>query len=97
MRAPVSFDGELEDGRYRWQLQATPWQDPTPRAGPRRAMSRPVRSGCPVRHLDKADRRLPGQQREDDEDDALGDAEGWLGLRRRQRMRRRHLQETRWG
>ena len=34
LRAPASFDGELEDGRYRWQLQATPWQDPTPRTGP---------------------------------------------------------------
>jgi len=34
LRAPASFDGELEDGRYRWQLQATPWQDPNPRAGP---------------------------------------------------------------
>ena len=36
LRAPASFDGELEDGRYRWQLQATPWQDPGPRAGPAR-------------------------------------------------------------
>lgn len=36
LRAPASFDGELEDGRYRWQLQATPWQDPNPRAGPAR-------------------------------------------------------------
>jgi len=34
LRAPASLDGELEDGRYRWQLQATPWQDSTPRAGP---------------------------------------------------------------
>ena len=37
LQAPASFDGELEDGRYRWQLQATPWQDPTPRAGPVRS------------------------------------------------------------
>ena len=34
LQGPASFDGELEDGRYRWKLQATPWQDPTPRAGP---------------------------------------------------------------
>lgn len=34
LREPANFDGELEDGRYRWQLQATPWQDPAPRAGP---------------------------------------------------------------
>lgn len=34
LRAPARYGGELEDGRYRWQLQATPWQDPTPRAGP---------------------------------------------------------------
>jgi len=31
LRGPASFDGELEEGRYRWRLQATPWQDPTPR------------------------------------------------------------------
>jgi general secretion pathway protein I len=34
LQAPVSLDGELEEGRYRWQLQVTPWQDPTPRTGP---------------------------------------------------------------
>ena len=34
LRAPAEFDGELEDGRYRWQLRATPWRDPTPRSGP---------------------------------------------------------------
>jgi general secretion pathway protein I len=34
LQRPTSLDGELEDGRYRWRLQATPWQDPTPRAGP---------------------------------------------------------------
>lgn len=33
LQGPASLDGELDDGRYRWQLQATPWQDPTPRAG----------------------------------------------------------------
>ena len=33
LQAPVSRDGELEEGRYRWQLQVTPWQDPTPRTG----------------------------------------------------------------
>ncbi|RYY94792.1 MAG: general secretion pathway protein GspI [Comamonadaceae bacterium] len=36
LRAPARFDGELEDGRYRWQLQATPWQDPG-RAGAARS------------------------------------------------------------
>lgn len=34
LQAPANFGGELEEGRYRWQLRATPWQDPTPRAGP---------------------------------------------------------------
>ena len=28
LQAPMQADGELEQGRYRWQLQATPWQDP---------------------------------------------------------------------
>lgn len=28
--------GELEDGRYRWQLDIEPWNDPTPRSGPLR-------------------------------------------------------------
>ncbi|MEF9979074.1 MAG: type II secretion system protein [Thermomonas sp.] len=36
LQKPASFDGELDEGRYRWQLRATPWQDPTPRAGPAR-------------------------------------------------------------
>lgn len=34
LQAPASLDGELEDGRYRWQLQATPWTDPAARDGP---------------------------------------------------------------
>lgn len=34
LQTPANFDGELEDGRYRWRLRATAWQDPTPRAGP---------------------------------------------------------------
>ena len=37
LQKPTRFDGVLEDGRYRWQLQATPWQDPTPRSGPVRS------------------------------------------------------------
>lgn len=31
-----SHAGEFEGGRYRWRLTVTPWQDSTPRAGPRR-------------------------------------------------------------
>ena len=26
--------GELEEGRYRWQLDVEPWRDPAPRSGP---------------------------------------------------------------
>jgi general secretion pathway protein I len=31
LQAPENFDGELEEGRYRWQLRATPWTDPSVR------------------------------------------------------------------
>jgi len=30
---PQQRDGELEDGRYHWQLEVEPWQDPAPQAG----------------------------------------------------------------
>lgn len=33
LQAPENFDGELEEGRYRWQLQATLWTDPAARDG----------------------------------------------------------------
>ncbi len=29
-----SRSGELEDGRYRWRMDVTPWNDPAPRNGP---------------------------------------------------------------
>ena len=29
-------DGELDQGRYLWRLEVTPWDDPAPRDGPRR-------------------------------------------------------------
>lgn len=31
LQAPLQQAGALENGRYRWQLQVTPWQDPQPR------------------------------------------------------------------
>ncbi|MBN8716033.1 MAG: prepilin-type N-terminal cleavage/methylation domain-containing protein [Stenotrophomonas sp.] len=31
-RQPGRAQGEFEGGRYRWQLQVTPWQDPRQRA-----------------------------------------------------------------
>ena len=33
---PGTRAGELEDGRYRWQLDVEPWNDPAPRSGPSR-------------------------------------------------------------
>lgn len=32
-RQALSAGGELEEGRYRWRLQAEPWQDPEAGAG----------------------------------------------------------------
>ena len=34
---PGSSDGELEDGRYRWALAITPWDEPLPSDVPRAA------------------------------------------------------------
>lgn len=34
---PGARAGELEDGRYRWQLDVEPWADPAPRSGPQRS------------------------------------------------------------
>jgi len=31
LQGPVRANGELEEGRYRWQFQATPWTDPAAR------------------------------------------------------------------
>ena len=31
LQGPATVDGELDDGRYRWQLQVTPWIDPVAR------------------------------------------------------------------
>ena len=33
LQGPANDDGELEDGRYRWTLRATPWTDPAARDG----------------------------------------------------------------
>ena len=33
---PGARAGELEDGRYRWQLDVEPWNDPVPPSGPQR-------------------------------------------------------------
>ena len=33
---PGARDGALEGGRYRWQLDVSPWSDPAPRRGPQR-------------------------------------------------------------
>ena len=33
---PGTREGELEGGRYRWQLDVEPWNDPAPRNGPQR-------------------------------------------------------------
>lgn len=34
---PGSRSGDWDDGRYRWQLQVAPWQDPAAGAGPQQA------------------------------------------------------------
>lgn len=31
-RQPMQGSGRLDDGRYRWRMQAAPWQPPGPRA-----------------------------------------------------------------
>ena len=36
LQQPGQWSGQLENGRYRWRLQATPWRDPAPAAGPER-------------------------------------------------------------
>lgn len=33
LQGPTRANGELEEGRYRWQFQATPWTDPMARDG----------------------------------------------------------------
>lgn len=29
LKQPLRLDGRAENGRYRWQLEVTPWQDPS--------------------------------------------------------------------
>lgn len=69
LQQPGQWSGQLENGRYRWHLQATPWRDPAPAAAPARVDPGAARllhvqldidwgDGGPQQHLRVASLRL---------------------------------------